>query len=319
MRFAPRWRAYSARIGNLCSSESNGTVRTIAKSRQKRATASRPGVTGPQRPSSNATPLTSEGEWWSRYFDAFYLREYEPLFTLERDRQEVARLLDILGLPDGARLLDVPCGQGRHSHLLAEAGFDVDGLDLSTELLGHARARGMGARLRYHRGDMRALPSEWTGQFDAVLNLFTSFGFFTDPSDDRAVVAQFARVLRPGGTLVWHGGSRDGVMARFLERDWWETEDGTMHAQERRFDPLSGVLSVESHWSGPDGAGKREHRIRLYTATRLAELCADADLIVEAAYDGWRDRPLTRRSTEMLLVARKEGEDRELPAPQSRR
>jgi SAM-dependent methyltransferase len=263
--------------------------------------------------------LSRTDNWWEHYFDALYLREYEPLFTLERDRHEVSRLLEILGLPDGARILDVPCGQGRHAHLLAEAGFDVDGLDLSAELLARARARGMGERLRYHRGDMRRLPAEWTGQFDAVLNLFTSFGFFADPADDRAVIAEFARVLRPSGMLVWHGGSRDGVMAQFLPRDWWESSDGTMHAQERSFDPLSGVLTVESHWRGTGGAGKREHRIRIYTATRLAELCADAGLIVEAAYDGWRDRPLTRRSSEMLLVARKQSAAHELPPRKPRR
>jgi len=119
------------------------------------------------------------------------------------------------------------------------------------------------------------------------------------------VIAEFARVLAPGGALLWYGGSRDGVMARFLDRDWWETADGTMIAHERSFDPLSGILSIRSTWRGTTGAGEREHRIRLYTASRLAELCAEAGLIVEEAYDGWRDRPLGRRSTEMLLVARR--------------
>jgi SAM-dependent methyltransferase len=258
-------------------------------------------------------------EWWSRYFDVEYLREYEPLFTLERDRREVARIVELLGLPAGSRILDVPCGQGRHAHLLAEAGFRVDGYDLSTELLSRARARGTGSTLRYHRGDMRRLPNAWSNRFDAVLNLFTSFGFFVDPADDRRVLHEFARMLRPGGVLVWHGGSRDGVMARFLDRDWWETSDGTLHAQERRFDPLSGILSVESRWQGPGGGGKREHRIRLYTATALAELCVGAGLVVEVAYDGWRDRPLTRRSSEMLLVARKERFGHELPARKRQR
>jgi SAM-dependent methyltransferase len=153
---------------------------------------------------------------------------------------------------------------------------------------------------------MRRLPARWTGRFDAVVNLFTSFGFFLDPGDDRRVVAEFARVLAPGGTLVWHGGSRDGVMARFLERDWWKSDDDTMIGHERTFDPLSGVLTVRTTWEGPAGSGEREHRIRLYTATRLAELCADAGLVVEQAFDGWRDRALTRRSSEMLLVARKD-------------
>ena len=252
-------------------------------------------------------------DWWTTYFDDSYLLEYEPLFSLERDRREVARLLEILALPSGSRVLDVPCGQGRHAHLLAEAGFDVDGLDYSRVLLDRARARGTGARLRYTRGDMRRLPARWSGRFDAVVNLFTSFGFFTEPADDQRVIAEFARVLRPGGLLVWHGGSRDGVMARFLERDWWRTGDGTMVAQEREFDALSGVLTIHTNWEGPSGQGAREHRIRLYTATRLAELCAAAGLVVEGAYDGWRDRPLRRRSSEMLLVARREGAPGKLP------
>jgi SAM-dependent methyltransferase len=217
----------------------------------------------------------------------------------------VSRIVELLGLPAGARLLDVPCGQGRHAHLLAEAGFAVDGFDLSADLLARARGRGTGPALRYRRGDMRRLPSGWTRRFDAVLNLFTSFGFFGDPAADRRVISEFARVLQPGGVLVWHGGSRDGVMAKFLARDWWLADDGTMIGHQRAFDSLSGVLTVASTWSGRKGSGNREHRIRLYTATRLAELCAAAGLVVEQAFDGWRDRPLRRSSSEMVLVARK--------------
>jgi SAM-dependent methyltransferase len=217
----------------------------------------------------------------------------------------VARLLDVLGLPVSARVLDVPCGQGRHAHPLAEAGYDVTGLDYSPYLLDRARQRGTGRTLRYVRGDMRRLPARWSGRYDAVVNLFTSFGFFLDPADDARVIGEFARVLRPGGTLIWHGGSRDGVMARFLDRDWWRAGDGTLVAHERSFDPLSGMLTIHSTWSGKRSTGEREHRIRLYTASRLAELLAASGLIVEEAYDGWSDRPLTRTSSEMLLVARK--------------
>ena len=79
----------------------------------------------------------------------------------------------------------------------------------------------------------------------------------------------------------------------------------------RHFDYLSGILTVEAEWSGPAGAGRRQYQLRLYTATRLAELLAGAGLIVEEAFAGWTDRPLSRRAGEMLLVARK----RELPRP----
>jgi ubiquinone/menaquinone biosynthesis C-methylase UbiE len=203
-------------------------------------------------------------------------------------------------------VLDVPCGQGRHAHLLAEAGYDVDGLDYSRELLKIARERGTGRNLRYTHGDMRRLPARWKNRFDVVLNLFTSFGFFAHPADDARVIAEFARVLKKGGALVWHGGSRDGVMARFLARDWWSAADNTLFAQEREFDPLSGILSVTSTWRRGKKHGVRRHGLRLYTASRLAELCANEGLVVEEAYDGFTEKGLRRTSTEMLLVARKE-------------
>jgi hypothetical protein len=108
-------------------------------------------------------------------------------------------------------------------------------------------------------------------------------------------------------------------MARFLDRDWWTTSEGTMFGQERAFDPLSGVLTIVSHSAGRKRKPVREHRIRLYNATQLAELCAASGLIVEEAYDGWRDRPIGRASSEMLLVARKRARARELPRRARRR
>jgi ubiquinone/menaquinone biosynthesis C-methylase UbiE len=229
------------------------------------------------------------------------------VFTPERDRREAARIIEVLGLPVGSRILDAPCGQGRHSHLLAEAGFRIDGIDYSRQLITLAKKRGSGPSLRYMRADMRKLPSSWSNRFDGVVNLFTSFGFFDNPSDDARVIGEFARVLKPGGVFVWQGASRDGVMARFLSRDSWESDDGTIVMQGRKFDPLSGVLTIESTLRRKSGrTSRRAHRIRLYNATRLAELCAAENLIVEEAFEEFTSRPLTRRSTEMLLVARKQ-------------
>ncbi len=182
----------------------------------------------------------------------------------------------------------------------------MDGLDLSPHLLAAARKRGSGRTLRYTRGDMRRLPAGWTRRFDAVVNLFTSFGFFDDPRDDARVLRECARVLKPGGLMVWQGGDRDGVMARFLETDWWPTPSGMIVAQDREFDPLSGFLTIHSTWQRGRRTERRTHRIRLYTPTRLAELMNEAGLVVEQAWDSFNDAPLTRQSSEMLLVARKE-------------
>jgi ubiquinone/menaquinone biosynthesis C-methylase UbiE len=247
-----------------------------------------------------------KAEWWRSYFDAGYLREYEPLFDLVSDRTQVARLIDVMALPSGARVLDLACGQGRHAHLLAEAGFKVDGVDLSEELLRVARKRGTGPTLKYTRADMRRLPAKWTGRFDGVVNLFTSFGFFANAADDAQVIRECSRMLKPGGVMVWQGGSRDGVMAKFLASDWWDTRDGTIIGQDREFDPLTGFITIRSTWRSGKKVEQREHRIRLYTASRLAELMNEAGLVVEQAWESFSEQPLTRTSSEMMLVARKD-------------
>lgn len=243
--------------------------------------------------------------WWASYFDAGYLREYAPLFDAGEARAQVGRLLELLALPTGARVLDLACGQGRHAQLLAEAGLRVDGLDLSRDLLAVATREAAGRSVRYTRGDMRRLPARWSGRFDAVVNLFTSFGFFDEPADDAAVIHGVARVLRPGGTFVWQGGSRDGVMSRFVARDAWVSIGGMTVEQERDFDPSSGFLTIRSVWTRGQRVERRAHRIRLYSADRLAELCRSAGLRVVAVYDGFSDEALHRRSAEMLLVCRK--------------
>jgi len=238
--------------------------------------------------------------WWLGYFDDDYLTEHAPMFGAGRDRPEVARVIELLELPVGSRVLDCPCGQGRHAHLLAEAGFKVTGVDQSETLLAHAAAQASGAR--FVRGDMRALPTRWRGRFDAVVSLGASFGFFATRAEDDAVLAGYARSLRPGGRFVLHAANRDGIMARFIEKDWWESPSGALVLHERTFDPLSGLLDVHVQIRRGADVTRRAYRLRLYAPSELAALAARHGLIVTEAFDSYRDRPLTRRSGEMLLV-----------------
>ncbi len=222
------------------------------------------------------------------------------MFGEGRDRPEVARVVELLQLPVGARVLDCPCGQGRHAHLLAEAGFAVTGLDHSPSLLAHAAATSSGAH--FVRGDMRRLPARWRARFDAIVSLGASFGFFATRAEDEAVLANFARCLKPGGRLVLHAANRDGIMARFIEKDWWESPSGTVVLHERTFDPMSGLLDVHVQIRRGATTTRKAYRLRLYSPSELAALASRHGLIVVEAFDGYRDRPLRRRSGEMLLV-----------------
>ena len=236
--------------------------------------------------------------WWATYFDAHYLLEYSPIFDLARDRREVARLLDILGLPAGSRILDVPCGQGRHAHLLAEAGFDVDGLDYLRELLAPRESRGTGKTPPVHarrHADASGKMDRTVRRGGQPLHLVR---LLHRPSDDAARRRRVRGVLKPGGTLVWHGGNRDGVMARFLvPRLVGDSHDGTMIGHERSFDALSGVLTDPIDVAGPsfERRTRAPHSPLLRDASRRA-VSRGTDLVVEAAYDGLDRARASRRS-----------------------
>ena len=137
-------------------------------------------------------------EWFERWFGEEYLRLYP-----HRDEDDAERAVALVGRVatlDGARVLDLACGPGRHAVRLAQRGADVLGLDLSMPLLIRAR-HGAPPVGKLVRGDMRFLPIR-DATFDLVVNLFTSFCYFADDADHQQVELTVATRPRPGGVLV---------------------------------------------------------------------------------------------------------------------
>src|SRR5262245_61557405 len=141
----------------------------------------------------------SQREWFAAWFDSPH---YHRLYAHRNDEEAthlIEHLIERRHLTAAASVLDLGCGTGRHSRSLASRGFDVTGLDLSAESLKVARLS-EGPNLRFIRQDMR-LPFR-TRQFDHVLNLFTSFGYFENPADHMSVVHNIAHALKPDGSLI---------------------------------------------------------------------------------------------------------------------
>jgi 2-polyprenyl-3-methyl-5-hydroxy-6-metoxy-1,4-benzoquinol methylase len=133
-------------------------------------------------------------------FEEDYLYFYEPMLGARTD-DDVDTIVRLLEVESGAEILDCPCGHGRISNALAAHGFRVTGIDASELFLERARAAAEAQNLEveYVQGDMRKLP--WRGRFDALVNWFTSFGYFSD-EQNKAVLREFHDALRPGGRLV---------------------------------------------------------------------------------------------------------------------
>src|SRR5262249_19683248 len=132
--------------------------------------------------------------WWESWFGEEYLDLY-PHRDVASARHEAAFALAHLPAPP-TPMLDLCCGSGRHSVPPARAGCRPRGWDSSAPPLDPARLRNPSSPLV--RGDMRALPFRG-GAFRAVVNFFTSFGYFTGELENLAVVAEIERVLAAGG------------------------------------------------------------------------------------------------------------------------
>ncbi|MCS7085721.1 MAG: class I SAM-dependent methyltransferase [Bacteroidia bacterium] len=167
-------------------------------------------------------------EWFESWFDSPY---YSLLYAY-RDEAEAENFVRALAdkFPPRARILDAPCGNGRHARALAKLGFRVTGCDLSSRLLSLARPYESPPELVFLRHDLRQpLP----GRYDAIVNLFTGFGYFERPEDDRIVFDHFVSALEPGGVLVMDFFHADHVIKNLVEGET-VFRDGVRFELERR-------------------------------------------------------------------------------------
>ena len=138
-------------------------------------------------------------EWFDTWFDTPY---YHILYS-NRDETEaevfLTNLMSHLGVKQGASILDLPCGKGRHTLFLAEKGYVLTGADLSSASISLAKSHAPeGVAFLVH--DLRK--PAWNESFDYVLNLFTSFGYFETEAEDRAAFTTLSKALKTGGSLV---------------------------------------------------------------------------------------------------------------------
>jgi SAM-dependent methyltransferase len=241
-----------------------------------------------------------DSEWWRSWFGPSYLALYDD-YLAERTPVEIDRLEALLALRPPLRILDLPCGQGRHAIELARRGYEVTGVDLSPFLLKVAdeRARADGIRVRWLEGDMRQpIAGE---RFDIVLNLFTSLGYFADEADDRKVVDAAATVLVPGGRFLLEVINGERLMARFEEREWFTVGEAAV-VERRSLDRSARRMVVERTVTTPNDTEVNLHAIRLYNGCDVSAILGSAGFGRVDLYGDWNGEPLTSDSLRVLAV-----------------
>jgi SAM-dependent methyltransferase len=254
------------------------------------------------RPAMDTKPPRGK-PWFVDLFDEDYLRTL-PFLTPQATQAEAEFVIDAMGLAPGAQVLDVGCGYGRHAMELAARGYHVVGLDLSTPLLvrGGEEAHRRGLSINFIRGDMRELDFE--GQFDAAYCLFSTFGYFDDETNKKAI-ANIARALKPGGRVLIEILNRDYVIADLPTRVWWEG-DGCVVLEEVELNYFSSRIQVNRSVVFDDGRQlEQEISVRAYSLHEVGKLMHSAGfrvLEVSGAYHT-RGRFFGNQSRHIIVLA----------------
>jgi SAM-dependent methyltransferase len=201
-------------------------------------------------------------------------------------------------------VLDVPCGGGRHAVELAARGFEVTGVDLSTEFLEAARADASrrGVSVSWEHREMRDLP--WAGHFDGAYCFGNSFGYLVDPGNAEFVGA-VARALRPGARFaVETGAAAETLLPNYQERRWYELGD-ILFLIQNRYNHALGRLETEYTFVR-DGRVDRRHGFqRVYTYSELARLLEAVGFGEVEGYGSASREPFRLGSQRLILVATK--------------
>lgn len=249
--------------------------------------------------------------WWGQIFNSIYLKtDGDVVENEEITRLEVDMLLAATGLEPTDRVLDLCCGQGRHSLELARRGFQsVIGVDRSRYLirLARRRAKSQNLNIAFHEGDARKvrLPEQ---SVDSVMIMGNSFGYFERREDDQQVLNRVKHVLRPGGIFFLDVTDGMWLSGNFEKRSWEWIDQNTFVCRERSLtSDRERLVSREVVVDASSGViADQFYAERLYSSESLLQLLSEAgflDIRVHGSYetDSERNQDLGMMARRLLV------------------
>lgn len=243
-----------------------------------------------------------QNDWYAQYYAEQYADSVHDALTQERSDKEADFVLQQTGLIAPARILDLACGEGRHSLAFARRGFSVTGIDRNVDWIEKAQDAASTLNASFITGDMRHTVGEG---YDLVACLFHSFGFFDD-AENEALIRDWSATLHAGGWFVLDVWSRDAKLIHW-QPTWEWSPNASLHVREDyAFDPLTSRLAIHytySYASGEQAEFDASHR--LYTFTELRDLFARAGLVVKGVFGSLDGAPYSLEARRLVMFARK--------------
>jgi SAM-dependent methyltransferase len=246
-----------------------------------------------------------ESEWYKDFFRGVALDVWRGAVSPEQTRAEADFLEKVLEPSAGARLLDVPCGNGRHSLELASRGYRTTGVDIAEEFVREAQSQtASGLQAEFFLGDMQHLP--WQSEFDGAFCFGNSFGY-TEHKGTVDFLSALSRTLKRGSRFVLETGlAAESILPKLQERGWVQIGN-ILFLSARRYEAAESRLCIQYTFVCDGKQETREASQQVYTVAEIRRLLEEAGLGTLALYSSLDQQPYQLGSPRLLVVAEKIG------------
>jgi ubiquinone/menaquinone biosynthesis C-methylase UbiE len=244
-------------------------------------------------------------EWFEKIFDNDYIRAYsrQNKSTVE----DVNVIIELLSPEKNMKILDLCSGYGRHSLELARRGYNITGYDLSMEFIKYAKKKADEENLKvdFVHGDVREL--DYKDEFDIVLNLYTSFGYFSH-DENQEVIESIARALVPNGRFLIEALCFSGLIRRADPEQPATVFEGddVMIVDTRRWDLEQNIMNVSRKLFFTDGTrNEYTFALRVYTLAEMIRMIQKAGLRLVDYFGSLQGNAYDYQSTHYVIIAEK--------------
>ncbi len=237
----------------------------------------------------------AQKEWYASWFDTPY---YHILYK-DRDYSEAQLFMDnltnYLNIPEGGHILDLACGKGRHSIYLNKLGYKVTGVDLSEQSIDHAK-QFENNTLQF---DVHDMSKTYPQTFDAVFNLFTSFGYFEDESCNLNTIKSIKAELNTSGFGVIDFMNVNYVIDNLVTEDS-KTVEGIVFNQKRSVN--NGYIIKDINFETEGKHFEFQEQVKAFTLEDFQELFKKADVDLLDVFGNYKLESFDKKTSERLIM-----------------
>ena len=241
-----------------------------------------------------------DNNWYKTWFDTEF---YHDLYS-HRDEGEarifISTMIMFLEIHPGQRVMDMACGKGRHSRVLESHGLEVVGFDLSKQSIDKAKIY-ESETMAFDVHDMRKSFTKF-GKFDVIFNLFTSFGYFSDPEDDQKTIRNVHKALVTEGFFVQDYLNAASVIDSLPQNGSKETETSNFSWKKHIADGL--ILKDITVENGKDQHYFQE-KVKVYSLEELVKLHEEAGLKVQDVFGSYELDPYSEKESPRIIIISK--------------